>query len=339
MSDWLDLVRVEPAYRAHFADGSRLDVHADVDAMAEEIDAVCGGGQRAGLSALRRLRHPALPLGDAQLHRPQHRLAARPGAPGPAPAGRAPAASAGWRRWSRRTCRTSDCSGCSPSRRCTPGSRRTKRSRSTPSSPTWTRWRACASRGAGCTPCPTAMAAAAEKHGVEIRYGTTVVAVERSGGRAVAVRTADGERIPCRRRRPDPRPAGRLARAARPGTRRPLPALAVVLPAARRVAATLRRAPAPQDPLRPGLGVDLPRDPRRPAEERPVAAGQHPDALRSARWRPTAGRSTTCWSPTPNLDGPVDWAAVGPALPRARARPSSSAAATSASATASRSSR
>jgi phytoene desaturase len=43
---------------------------------------------------------------------------------------------------------------------------------------------------------PQAMAAAAEKHGVEIRYATTVTSVEHAGGRAVAVRTADGERIP-----------------------------------------------------------------------------------------------------------------------------------------------
>jgi phytoene desaturase len=43
---------------------------------------------------------------------------------------------------------------------------------------------------------PRAMAGAAEKHGVTIRYGTTVTGVETAGGRAVGVRTADGERIP-----------------------------------------------------------------------------------------------------------------------------------------------
>jgi phytoene desaturase len=43
---------------------------------------------------------------------------------------------------------------------------------------------------------PAALAAAAERHGVEIRYGTRVVEVERSAGsRAVAVRTEGGERI------------------------------------------------------------------------------------------------------------------------------------------------
>jgi phytoene desaturase len=42
---------------------------------------------------------------------------------------------------------------------------------------------------------PSAMAAAAEKNGVEFRYDTEVTSVETSGNRAVAVHTADGERI------------------------------------------------------------------------------------------------------------------------------------------------
>ena len=44
---------------------------------------------------------------------------------------------------------------------------------------------------------PRALAGAAEKHGVHIRYSTEVQRVEVVGSRAVAVRTADGERIPC----------------------------------------------------------------------------------------------------------------------------------------------
>jgi phytoene desaturase len=44
---------------------------------------------------------------------------------------------------------------------------------------------------------PTAMAAAAEKHGVEVRYSTPVARVEHAGGRATAVVTEDGERIAC----------------------------------------------------------------------------------------------------------------------------------------------
>lgn len=43
---------------------------------------------------------------------------------------------------------------------------------------------------------PRALAGAAEKHGVELRYGTTVRRVLVEHGRAVGVETAEGERIP-----------------------------------------------------------------------------------------------------------------------------------------------
>jgi phytoene desaturase len=43
---------------------------------------------------------------------------------------------------------------------------------------------------------PRAMAAAAEKHGVRFRYGTTVARVETASGRATGVLIAGGERIP-----------------------------------------------------------------------------------------------------------------------------------------------
>ncbi|NUT08455.1 MAG: phytoene desaturase [Hamadaea sp.] len=39
---WLTLTPLDPAYRAWFADGSRLDVIADPDRMADEIARVCG---------------------------------------------------------------------------------------------------------------------------------------------------------------------------------------------------------------------------------------------------------------------------------------------------------
>jgi phytoene desaturase len=44
---------------------------------------------------------------------------------------------------------------------------------------------------------PRALAGAATKHGVIFKYNTTVTAIERSNGRATAVITQDGERIPC----------------------------------------------------------------------------------------------------------------------------------------------
>ena len=39
---------VSPLYRAQYADGSSLDVHADLDAMADSIAALCGPAEAAG---------------------------------------------------------------------------------------------------------------------------------------------------------------------------------------------------------------------------------------------------------------------------------------------------
>ena len=88
LEDWLDLEPVDPLYRSFYADGSRLDVHADVDAMAAEVERGLRAGRGRRLPPLRRLRLEALPLRDARLHRPQHRLAARPAHPEPRPARR-----------------------------------------------------------------------------------------------------------------------------------------------------------------------------------------------------------------------------------------------------------
>ncbi|MBV8542801.1 MAG: phytoene desaturase [Pseudonocardiales bacterium] len=50
----LDLVALHPAYRARFADGSVIDVHTDADAMEAQIRAVSGPAEAHGY---RRLRH------------------------------------------------------------------------------------------------------------------------------------------------------------------------------------------------------------------------------------------------------------------------------------------
>src|SRR6478672_7647483 len=59
LSDWLTLHRLDPAYRARFADGSTIDVRADVDAMTNEIGATCGradaDGYRRFVTYLRKL--------------------------------------------------------------------------------------------------------------------------------------------------------------------------------------------------------------------------------------------------------------------------------------------
>ncbi|MEV5708724.1 phytoene desaturase family protein [Actinoallomurus sp. NPDC052274] len=41
-ADWVDLVRLDPAYRAHFPDGSTLDVRATTTDTAAEIGRLCG---------------------------------------------------------------------------------------------------------------------------------------------------------------------------------------------------------------------------------------------------------------------------------------------------------
>ena len=53
LSDRLDLMRVDPAYRASFADGSALNVHSDRDAMAAEIERFAGRKQADGYLQLR----------------------------------------------------------------------------------------------------------------------------------------------------------------------------------------------------------------------------------------------------------------------------------------------
>ncbi|MEJ7702299.1 MAG: phytoene desaturase family protein [Geodermatophilaceae bacterium] len=48
MCDWLELRSVRPAYRGFFPDGSTVDVHADVEEMAREVERVAGTAEAAG---------------------------------------------------------------------------------------------------------------------------------------------------------------------------------------------------------------------------------------------------------------------------------------------------
>lgn len=48
LTDWLDLKPVTPLYRGWFADGTSLDVLADQDEMAESITALCGAREADG---------------------------------------------------------------------------------------------------------------------------------------------------------------------------------------------------------------------------------------------------------------------------------------------------
>jgi phytoene desaturase len=49
MADTLTLTPLDTTYRAQFADGSHLDVHADRTAFAAEVEALCGPGEAAAL--------------------------------------------------------------------------------------------------------------------------------------------------------------------------------------------------------------------------------------------------------------------------------------------------
>ncbi|TCB91309.1 phytoene desaturase [Micromonospora zingiberis] len=48
LADWLDLVPLDPAYRAYYPDGSTLDVITDTARMAAEISRVCGPREADG---------------------------------------------------------------------------------------------------------------------------------------------------------------------------------------------------------------------------------------------------------------------------------------------------
>ena len=193
MNDWLDLMPVEPLYRAFYPDGSQLDVHSNVDAMAEEISQVISPQEAAGYRRYvdfvsKLYQYEMRDFIDTNIDTPLDLLTenlARLVAIG------------GFRK-------------LAPKVRQYLNDPRTERLFSVQA------------MYAGLSPqdalaiyaiiaymdsvagvyfpkggmhaLPKAMAAAAEKHGVQIHYGTEVTDVEMSGQRAVAVRTANGER-------------------------------------------------------------------------------------------------------------------------------------------------
>jgi phytoene desaturase len=53
LDERLDLVALDPAYRAGFADGTTIDVHTDAEAMAEEVRSTCGPAAAAGYERMR----------------------------------------------------------------------------------------------------------------------------------------------------------------------------------------------------------------------------------------------------------------------------------------------
>jgi phytoene desaturase len=195
IDDWLDLRPLEPAYRARFADGTTLDVVADVEAMSERIHERFGSADAQGYRrfvdfASRLYRLEMARFIDRNLDSPLEMVT---------PALARLAAIGGFRRLAPKVASyikderlqrvftfQSLYVGLSPYDAlalyavisyldCVAG--------------VWF-------PVGGMHAVANALAAAATKHGVDFRYGTEVTRVEMAGGRAVAVQTRDGERIP-----------------------------------------------------------------------------------------------------------------------------------------------
>ena len=195
LEDWLTLHPVDPLYRANYPDGSRLDLHADPDAMAAEVGRVCGGREADGYRRFVRFLHGLYRCEmrdfiDRNIDSPLGLLT---------PDLARLVAMGGFRRLDAkvgsylRDPRTRQLfsfqamyAGVSP-------------------------YQALALYAVisymdsvagvyfpagGMHALPRALAAAAEKHAVQIRYRTEITWVEMSGQRATAVHTAAGDRIP-----------------------------------------------------------------------------------------------------------------------------------------------
>ena len=195
MADFLTLEPIDPLYRSFFPDGSVLDVHSDVDQMADEIERVIGPDEAAGYRRYvdfvsKLYRYEMKDFIDRNIDSPFDLL-------------------------------TPDLArlvAIGGFRRLTPKVRQYLKD------PRTERIYSFQAMYAGVSPqdalaiyaviaymdsvagvyfpkggmhaVPSAMAAAAEKHGVQFRYDTEVARVETVGDRAIAVITTDGERIP-----------------------------------------------------------------------------------------------------------------------------------------------
>ena len=194
LEDWLELEPVDPLYRAYYPDGSTLDVKADPAAMADEVERVCGPKEAQGylryVDFVSKLyRYEMQDFIDRNIDSPFDLLT---------PNLARLVAIGGFRK-------------LAPKVETYLEDPRTQRVLSFQSmyaglSP----YDALALYAViaymdsvagvyfpkgGMHAVPRALAGAAEKHGVELRYRTTVTRVLVEHGRAVGVETADGERI------------------------------------------------------------------------------------------------------------------------------------------------
>ncbi|HKR50852.1 MAG TPA: phytoene desaturase family protein [Pseudonocardiaceae bacterium] len=195
----LDLVALHPAYRARFADGSVIDVHTDAEAMEAEVRAVAGPAEADGY---RRLRNWLTRLYQVEIGR---FIGGNFDSPLDLVAGRDAirelvtlAALGGFGRLGPQVGRfLSDkrlqrlfsfqalYAGVPPQRAL--GAYAVIAYMDTVAGVWFPR--------GGMRAVPQAMADAAADAGARLRYGSAVIALEHSGDRVTAVRTADGERI------------------------------------------------------------------------------------------------------------------------------------------------
>jgi phytoene desaturase len=196
LADHVDLAPLHPAYRAHFHDGTRIDVHTDPFAMEAEIARVASSRDVVGYRRLRRWLERLYSVQmrtfiDANFDSPLGLL-------GPDLARLA--ALGGFSTWHRRIAAflhdgrlrrlftfQSLYAGLPPTRAL--AAYAVIAYMDTVAGVWFPR--------GGMHAVSRAMADAAAVAGARIRYGTAVTGLERLGGRAVAVRTGGGERIPC----------------------------------------------------------------------------------------------------------------------------------------------
>lgn len=196
LEDWLELMPVSPLYRAFFADGTQLDVHANTAQMEEEISRVIGPEEAAGYAryvefVTKLYKYEFNDFIDKNIDSPFHLLT---------PNLARLVALGGFRHLAPKVNQFL-------------------------SDPRTQRVYSFQAMYAGLSPqqalaiyaviaymdsvsgvffpkggmhaVPRALAGAAAKHGVDIRYNTEVTKVEKRNGRAVAVQTANGERFEC----------------------------------------------------------------------------------------------------------------------------------------------
>ena len=303
---------------------------------------MCGAGEADGLRAVLRLAHASSTSSRCRTSssatttrrstslrplRPALELVRLGGVPPARPDGRAASST------------TSACAASSASRRCTPAWPRTRRSPSTPSSPTWTPSTACSSPRAACTRCPVALGRRGRRGaGVEFRYGAPVERILLADGTTRAgrgVRLADGEVVAAdavvcnpdlpvayRTLLPGTRAAARGA--ARPTTRR-RPSSGTSGVAGR----AARRAPRTTTSTSATTGTT--RSGRSSHDGAACPTRRSSSACRrstSRRMAPAGRHALYVLEPVPNLDGAVDWTTEARAGPATTCSPPSAGSAT-----------